>query len=276
MVDHEMAGQAIHSLPKAQQWWVAKTAARFLPYGKNMKCWHLKQEDQCPRCHQPAEDKNHITQCSAMMAQQKWDKTIEALDLWLTMSGTAPIIHNEILDGLKWWQTADMSPLSSMTSEAATEQELLGWDLALEGCISRKWRKQQDVYWKIYKTRKSSWQWTTESLKKLMGIAWDMWQHHNEVLHEDAGNRHLILEVELNQQVTLLYELGHSTFANKTILKHLLPELLQLPQAYKQNWLETATTIAKQQQDKHKARPYQQEWWMMHIWLTTFNQPPNI
>jgi len=129
------------------------------------------------------------------------------------------------------------------------EQELLGWDLVLEGCISRKWRKQQESHWKIYKTRKSSRWWTTKLLKKLMGIAWDMWQHHNEALHEDAGNQHLILEMELNQKVTLVYELGQSAFANKTILKHLLPTLLQLLQAYKQHWLATAT-IAKQRQDK--------------------------
>jgi len=72
------------------------------------------------------------------------------------MSGTAPNIHNEILEGLCKWQKANNSPPSSMASETTREQELLGWDLALEGCISRKWRIQQDMYWKIYKTWKSS------------------------------------------------------------------------------------------------------------------------
>jgi len=64
--------------------------------------------------------------------------------------------------------------------------------------------------------------------------------------------------MELNQKVTSVYKLGQSAFANKTILKHPLPTLLQLPQAYKQHWLMTAT-IAKQQQDKQRAGPYQQK-----------------
>jgi len=37
MLDYEMAGQAIWNLPLAGQRWVAKSAARFLPYGVNMK-----------------------------------------------------------------------------------------------------------------------------------------------------------------------------------------------------------------------------------------------
>jgi len=41
MIDYEMAGQAIQGLPKAQQRWVTKTAARFLLYGINMKRWKL-------------------------------------------------------------------------------------------------------------------------------------------------------------------------------------------------------------------------------------------
>jgi len=153
------------------------------------------------------------------------------------------------------------------------EQELQGWDLALEGCISRNWRTQQDMYWKTYKTWKSSGWWTTELLQKLLGIAWDMWQHC-KVLHEDASNWPLILKAELNHQVTSIYGLGHSVFAsNKTILKHPLPELLQLPQAYKKHWLETVM-IPKQWQEQEKARPYHQERQAMHIWLTTFNQSP--
>jgi len=37
MIDFEMARRALHSLPKAQQWWATKMAAHFLPYGMNMK-----------------------------------------------------------------------------------------------------------------------------------------------------------------------------------------------------------------------------------------------
>jgi len=64
-------------------------------------------------------------------------------------------------------------PISNQ-SEAVKEQDVVGCDLALEGCISKKWRQQQEHYWKAYKSRKSSRRWMTELLKKLMGIVWDM------------------------------------------------------------------------------------------------------
>jgi len=53
------------------------------------------------------------------------------------------------------------------------------------------------VYWKA---AKSSQQWTTELIKKLLGIAWGMWQHCNEALHEDKENQPQILEADVNQK----------------------------------------------------------------------------
>jgi len=112
----------------------------------------------------------------------------------------------------------------------------------LEGAISKKWRAQQAAHWKTYKSRKSSKHWTTEFLKRLMNTAWDMWQHRNRELHEEPDNRALILEQVLNNKVTKLYQLGPGAFiTGATLMKCSLPDLLQLPQAYKVHWLESAT-----------------------------------
>jgi len=56
-----MAEIAIWNLPAMHRKWVSKAAANFLPYRKNMKCWKLRMEDQCPWYHQPEENKEHIT-----------------------------------------------------------------------------------------------------------------------------------------------------------------------------------------------------------------------
>ena len=37
-------------------------------------------------------------------------------------------------------------------------------------------------------------------LKKLMGIAWDMWDHRNKVLHENPERRYLLDDVEAAKQ----------------------------------------------------------------------------
>jgi len=77
MMDFEMARRALCSLPKAQQWWVTKMAAQFLPYRTNMKRWNLWTDNQRPRCHQPAEGKSHLTQCQVTGAQQQWETTLQ-------------------------------------------------------------------------------------------------------------------------------------------------------------------------------------------------------
>jgi len=60
--------------------------------------------------------------------------------------------------------------------------------------------------------------------KKLLGIAWDMWQHCNEVLHKNQENRPQILEMETNSKVIALFDLGPSAFTNSnSLFKHPLP-----------------------------------------------------
>jgi len=99
-----------------------------------------------------------------------------------------------------------------------------------------------------------------------------MWQHQNDALHENLENCIRILETETNTKVTKLYALGPSTFTiGNTLLKHPLPELLQLPHTYKKHWVET-TMRSIEQQDRQKAGPYQSEHRAMQIWLMMFNR----
>ncbi len=107
MIDFEMAGRAIRGSPKAQQHWVAKTAAQFLPYRKNMRQWNLQQEDKCPQCQQPEENKSHIMQSKAMEAQQNWDKALKQPDEWMANAKTNLTNRQEIIHGLRTWQSGE-------------------------------------------------------------------------------------------------------------------------------------------------------------------------
>jgi len=82
-----------------------------------------------------------------------------------------------------------------------------------------------------------------------------MWQHWNKALHEDPENQPQILEAEVNQNIMELYGLGPRVFANSTgMFKHPFVELLQLPHAYKNHWVEMAK-IAKARKDREKVGP---------------------
>jgi len=67
-----------------------------------------------------------------------------------------------------------------------------------------------------YKTWLLSWQWTLELIFKLLGIAWDMWQHRNKALHKMSSTWPRILEVEINKKVMELYGLGSSMFVSSS------------------------------------------------------------
>jgi len=131
MIDYKMAGKAIRNLPLAGQRWVAKSAARFLPYRVNMKQWKLWEVDQCPRCHQQEESKEHITQCQNPETVEVWTKSLQMLDDWLQKSNTDPQLQKDLITGLmKWNQAADQGTMESK-SFAAQKQDALGWDLLL-------------------------------------------------------------------------------------------------------------------------------------------------
>ncbi len=100
-----------------------------------------------------------------------------------------------------------------------------------------------------------------------MNTAWDMWHHRNQALHEETDNRALILEQEINNKVTKMYQLGPGAFITGAILlKHPLPNLLQLPHGYKKHWLDSAK-IARTRKDKQQEGPYHSERKQMQHWV---------
>jgi len=100
MVDWEMADNAMNMLPKAQQQWVSKLVAKFLPYRKNMQWWKLRTQAKCPRCECPSEDKDHIMRCPAESAVARWNKAVGELDNWMQAAQTHPQLRQDIIRGL--------------------------------------------------------------------------------------------------------------------------------------------------------------------------------
>jgi len=127
------------------------------------------------------------------------------------MAKTHPQLWRDIIDSLWQWhdQTSGCRPCS-VGSTAGQIQDQIRWRLALEGCIAKQWREEQDQYWKVFKSRCSSHHWTTALLTRLMMTAWDMWNHQNKALHEQEDNKQDILEAAVNQKIWDMYSQGTS------------------------------------------------------------------
>jgi len=205
-----------------------------------MQCWGQRAIAKCPHCNCPLEDKDHIFKCPAVAATKQWTNALEDLDWWLETTKTHPQLRHDIIDGLRQWhdQTSGCRP-RSVGSTAGQIQDQIGWGLALEGCIAKQWRDEQDQYWKAFKSRRSSRRWTTALLTRLMMTAWDMWNHRNKALHEQEQNKQDILEATLNQQIQDVYNQGTSRLLPDahTLMKQSQTRLLRFSVHYKHQWL---------------------------------------
>jgi len=124
-------------------------------------------------------------------------------------------------------------------------QDQIGWGVVLEGCMVRRWREEQDIYWKAFKSRKSSRKWTTALLTRLMMTAWDMWQHRNKALHETEKNKQEIVEADINQQIRQVYQPAVHTVpkAVRPLMRQPLARLLTFPATYKHQWMATLQVV---------------------------------
>jgi len=149
-----LADKAMKALPVAKQQWVSKAATKFLPDGKNMQHWGLRSQAKCRRCPCPVEDRDHIFRCLAELAIKQWEKTLEELDTWLQSTQTHPQLRNDIIEGLRQWhdQTSGCRKIV-IGSTAGQLQDQIGWGLVLEGCNAKGWHKEQEEYWKAFKSR---------------------------------------------------------------------------------------------------------------------------
>jgi len=160
----------------------------------------------------------------------------------MQLAWTHPQIWKDILEGLQQWH--DQVPGCRQHTDGSTAghiQDRIGWGLALEGCLALRWREEQEAFWKVFKSRKSSWRWTIALLTQLIMMAWDMWHHRNKALHEEEASMQIILEDTVNQKIQWAYKQGHEGLPSKarTLWNHPLDRLLQFPEYYKRQWIAT-------------------------------------
>jgi len=69
--------------------------------------------------------------------QQQWETVLQGLDNWLQVQNTHPAIWQELLSSLQQWQTGNTGTIEYQMT-GAQEHTLLGWELMMEGVISRQ------------------------------------------------------------------------------------------------------------------------------------------
>ena len=119
------------------------------------------------------------------------------------------------------------------------EQQAIGWKNLLEGLPTKLWQTTQHRYYNTNRIRRSSRRWLKALLRGLHHLAWNLWQHRNDVKHRLAQPRLQKAIALLDKEITQRYLQGPSTLlpGDRYHLQVNLQNLLNKPVAYKKNWL---------------------------------------
>jgi len=167
---------------------------------------------------------------------------------------------------LRSWPLPNATPSTSLPF--LNDQDNIGTQYLWDGWLCRGWREYQDQIWKQSRSCKSSQRWTSEIIKKLWNVAWDMWEQRNEALHNSTINRELILEKDVNKQIRTVYATrpGRLARADLGLMKNTVDHQLQLPLNTKQQWLESiAAAMHRKQLHEHGTMMGEQR--LMETWV---------
>ena len=232
----EPLGKALSETSGSTRRRVVKWAARAAPTGDNMLLRRQWTNDLCPRCQQP-ENHDHFLSCSEGTAV--WKREIQRLHLWMLQQHTSPYIANTICEQLQHWHTPQtQSPtIPPLLTEVVYRQRAIGWSEAIFGCWDRNWITLQQSHFTARELRHQGYSWLTRLIKRVWQIAWALWEHRNETLHESQT---LHSRMALYSAIENQYDMGFRDFPPQLRRRIIIPfsHLVTKPIHYLEMWLQ--------------------------------------
>jgi hypothetical protein len=129
------------------------------------------------------------------------------LEGWLSMKETDPDIRHAIVNYFKSWRNGQPQVLFCpfLLEGVLYQQSLMGWRRFFEGWLVREWMNAQQAYYKIKKSLSSGRRWAIELKKKMWDVAWDLWEHPDNILHKAENGVSVTASWALNRQVSLAF-----------------------------------------------------------------------
>jgi len=112
-----------------------------------------------------------------------------------------------IITYLESWQTGEtVSYQPPRYLEAVLkEQYTIGWHRFYAGWLSSQREIVQQNYYSVTRSNKTGKRWVSALIQKLWDTAWDLWEHHNGVLHQNENQVTKSMELHLNRRVTRVF-----------------------------------------------------------------------
>lgn len=107
------------------------------------------------------------------------------LQKWVEGAGANAGISRALMARLTSWafnaQAHPQWPQAQEALEALKAQGGVGWAPPIEGCIAKEWSEAQGTHCKLVGPQRSGRRWAVELIKKLLSIAWGLWERRSRI-----------------------------------------------------------------------------------------------
>jgi hypothetical protein len=137
---------------------------------------------------------------------------------------------------------------------AIAAQDRIGWRAFFEGCIAVEWSGVQEAHYLWLGRRNTGKRWATSLIVKLWEIAWDLWDHRNQIKINSVTAQDLARRDSILQAVRSEYATGRVGLPRRDwcLFKRPLLTLLETSPQYLDAWL-LRVTIARARQSRRLA-----------------------
>jgi hypothetical protein len=147
--------------------------------------------------------------------------------------------------------------MAPLITRALRQQSEIGWHNFILGRHHHLFEATQHKYYLANKSKKTGRRWAVALIKKLTGVAWDMWQHRNSILHNTSDNFHTkMLEEEVDLAIAREFRKGNRNVLtrDKQLFKG-KKRIKKQPLLDKQRWIEAVEGARKAWKAKQNSMP---------------------
>ena len=248
---HEVNWKAIGSVMKqssnSTRQWVIKRCAH--ECGSNA-IRHRRKEietNECPFCKE-IETIEHVYKCKHTAVSEAWNRSLIDLEEYLNSIQTDPNITRQLLLGLQMWRNDEVILQEPMI----IDQNNIGWNGIMEGVLGKHWSEEQDWYKQQKSEVTSGRKWAQLVIRRLWKIAWDIWQHRNEMEHRHDQQKELF---RLRELAKVEIEVGSKGYGSMQFLftPEMVDKVLHGNKDYVANWIRSVQ-VRRQRQERVEAQ----------------------
>ena len=174
-----------------------------------------------------------------------------------------------IIDGLQAWREMKPPPSSPKVQAAIDAQSAIGWFPFMMGQTTQEWEFIQEEHLQKIGSKRHAKTWTTQVLKQLMMVAWDMWADRNNIKHHTITHAKQREIDKLDELINHEFQLGTKNLRSfgKTHLHKGLSHVLRYDIITKRQWLESMRVARKKEQPSEPTSEEMRQRAFMYDWL---------